>query len=205
MGSDLIRLRSMLVNAFAAFVCFFFAGIQFIHFYSSGHSIRISHILLAIQQLILGILFVLRAPPRKTSWKLWDVTAAFLAYFVVFLFLPRPNGENLLGLFFQITGVALSIFALLSLGRSVALMPANRGIRTQGMYCFVRHPLYASYQILNLGYVLNNPSLYNVVVAIVGLLSQVLRIYTEERLLAEDPEYAAYQKLVRWRLVPFLF
>ena len=133
------------------------------------------------------------------------MAAAFLGSFVPFFFSLQSKGENGLGLFFQITGTVLSIYAVLSLGRSLAIIPANRGIQTRGMFRFVRHPLYASYQIFNLGYVLNNPSRYNGMIAVVALLSQALRIYTEERLLAEDPHYVTYQKLVRWRLIPYLY
>ena len=39
----------------------------------------------------------------------------------------------------------------------------------------------------------------------VALAFQVARIFNEERFLSRYPEYRRYQRLTRWRLIPFVF
>jgi protein-S-isoprenylcysteine O-methyltransferase Ste14 len=69
----------------------------------------------------------------------------------------------------------------------------------------VRHPIYTAYLVTMIGYVLENPSLWNigVVSAVTGL--QLVRIEEEERCLRVDDEYRAYSSRVRYRLVPYVF
>jgi len=45
----------------------------------------------------------------------------------------------------------------------------------------------------------------NMVIYAIGWWAQILRILAEERLLSQDPEYAAYMTTVRWRLIPGVF
>ena len=51
----------------------------------------------------------------------------------------------------------------LSLGRSFGLIPANRGVVSTGVYRFVRHPIYLGYLITHVGFVVANPTMWNVV------------------------------------------
>jgi protein-S-isoprenylcysteine O-methyltransferase Ste14 len=99
-------------------------------------------------------------------------------------------------------GAALQIGAALSMGRSFGVIPANRGVRTQGLYRAVRHPFYAAYLVSQVGYALNNPSAWNVGVVVLGTAFQVVRIRYEEQLLLGSGEYREYRSAVRWRLVP---
>ena len=71
-----------------------------------------------------------------------------------------------------------------------------------GPYRIVRHPIYASYLALQLGYVLQSLSFRNVAVALLASACNVGRIRAEERVLATNPAHAAYRTNVRWRLVP---
>ena len=99
----------------------------------------------------------------------------------------------------------MQIVAILSLNRSFGIVPANRGIKTGGLYRLVRHPLYLSYVVHQIGYVLNNWSEYNICVFVGATLFQVLRIYREEQFLISDPAYRAYMSRTRSRLIPGLF
>jgi protein-S-isoprenylcysteine O-methyltransferase Ste14 len=131
--------------------------------------------------------------------------STLLGTFLPLLF--RPNGvEDLLAAqLAQALGTAFGVAGVLSLNRSVGLLPANRGVRSAGAYRLVRHPLYASYLVTHLGYVGSNPSAWNVAVLAGALVAQLVRIRGEERLLSHDPEYVAYSARTRWRLVPFVF
>lgn len=101
-------------------------------------------------------------------------------------------------------GFALSVLAKLSLRRSFGLVPANRGVKSNGMYRFVRHPMYMGYMISHIGFLLLYPHLWNV--AILGLAWVLLfaRTREEERVLMRDPAYQAYASKVRYRLMPGL-
>ena len=80
----------------------------------------------------------------------------------------------------QLAGLVLALAGLGALGRSFGVV-ANRGIKTNGMYRFVRHPLYASYLVVDVGYVLANPSGRNLSLACLATGFQFLRIREEER------------------------
>lgn len=80
----------------------------------------------------------------------------------------------------------------------------NRGIVATGPYRFSRHPAYTAklliwfIQFLVFGQL--TLGLYIAFVIVYGL-----RAWTEERHLARDPEYQAYQKQVRWKFLPYVF
>jgi protein-S-isoprenylcysteine O-methyltransferase Ste14 len=66
----------------------------------------------------------------------------------------------------------------------------------------VRHPVYASYVLLQLGYVLQSLSWTNVMVMALVSGCNIGRINAEERLLSTSPEYDDYRAKVRWCLLP---
>jgi protein-S-isoprenylcysteine O-methyltransferase Ste14 len=102
-------------------------------------------------------------------------------------------------------GIGISIVGLVSLNKSFGLVAANRGIISNGLYRFVRHPLYISYELTIIGFIINNLSIYNLVIACIHLAFQLQRIKYEENLLGKDPQYREYAKQTRWRLFPFVY
>ena len=107
---------------------------------------------------------------------------------------------------FYFTVFFLQLYAKLSLGRSFGVVPANRGVQSEGLYRFVRHPIYASYLLHQLVFFfLVHPSWFNTLIFVAAYALQIPRLLLEEKLLSKDPEYAAYQKKVRYRLIPGLF
>ena len=99
----------------------------------------------------------------------------------------------------SLTGIAIAVWSLLSLGESFGIAPADRGLVQRGPYRLLRHPMYAGELLALLGTVWGSWSTWNIAIW-AGLLSAVLlRIFWEERLLSGYTEYA-YQ--VRWRLLP---
>jgi protein-S-isoprenylcysteine O-methyltransferase Ste14 len=102
-------------------------------------------------------------------------------------------------------GLSVVIAGKLSLGRSFGLMPANRGVVSTGLYRIVRHPIYMGYLITHIGFVVANPTLWNVVMIVVADLALMWRAVCEEATLQKDDAYRAYLQVVRWRVVPGIF
>lgn len=153
------------------------------------------------------VLFVARREPLTVSRSPLAWIAAALGGFG--LSAARPSYAPVGDLEFvyqglQIGGALTAVFALLTLGRSFGVVAANRGVETRGPYRIVRHPVYASYLVVEAGYLFENPSVWNVLVLNIVMVAQVIRILHEERTLSADPEYAAYRKRVPYRLVPYV-
>jgi protein-S-isoprenylcysteine O-methyltransferase Ste14 len=62
--------------------------------------------------------------------------------------------------------------------------------------------VYASYLLIQSGYLLQSVSLRNAIVIVLATGCNVGRVLAEERLLARSGEYEGYRDRVRWRLVP---
>jgi protein-S-isoprenylcysteine O-methyltransferase Ste14 len=92
--------------------------------------------------------------------------------------------------------------SLLTLGRSFGFAAADRGVVMRGPYTIVRHPMYASYLLLQSGYLLQSLSVGNAAVLLFGSLCNAGRALVEERLLAGNKEYIAYRSHVRRRMIP---
>jgi protein-S-isoprenylcysteine O-methyltransferase Ste14 len=108
------------------------------------------------------------------------------------------------GLVVMVVGLAASTLGFVSLGRSWGILPANRGVRTGGLYRFVRHPIYATYIIFYANYALVSISAATVIVAVGMPIVLLARAVLEERVLMRDPEYVTYAQSTRYRFFPFL-
>jgi protein-S-isoprenylcysteine O-methyltransferase Ste14 len=102
-------------------------------------------------------------------------------------------------------GMVIQILAKIALGTSLGCVPAHRGLKLNGPYRFIRHPMYAGYALGHIGFLLMNPTLWNLILYLGCETLMVLRLLAEERLLSADPRYRAYQTEVCYRLVPGLF
>ena len=72
----------------------------------------------------------------------------------------------------------------------------------RGPYAVIRHPIYASYVLLQLGYLLQSISVRNALVMLFASGCNVGRALAEERLLTHNGSYDAYRAEVRWRVLP---
>lgn len=169
---------------------------------------RVSLLLLLLTEgYTLGLVLVARQAQRRDMAPL---TVAATAYATFFLALLTSEGTQHLapewvGVGVQMLGLACQFSAKLTLGRSFGLLPAQRGIVIAGPYRLVRHPMYLGYFISHVGFLLVNWSLRNLAVFAVLYAAQGLRIVREEAVLGRMSDYRAYQRRVRWRLLPGLF
>jgi protein-S-isoprenylcysteine O-methyltransferase Ste14 len=102
-------------------------------------------------------------------------------------------------------GLLLVIVGKMALGRSFGVVPANRGVVVRGPYEFVRHPIYTGYLITHLGFLIANPSPWNMVVIAIADTALICRALMEERVLSADAIYQGYCRRVGWHLVPGVF
>lgn len=182
-----------------------FAIIHVQHWMDTG---SLSGLGLALQESVLIILFLIRRQAKESmntpgAW----IAAIFGSYGALLL---RPDGYVLLGaesiiVAIQLVGAALAIITSLSLGRSFGIVAANRGVKTEGAYRFVRHPIYASYFVGKVAYLLAAISPWNVLIVTVSLVFQIRRMDAEESVLKRDDEYREYAERVRYRLIPGIY
>ena len=119
----------------------------------------------------------------------------------------RPTAPSMplsIGTIMQMVGIVAIVASMLSLRRSFGIVPAHRGIRTGGLYNFVRHPLYASELFWMLGFVIANPSGWNIGLLLCDCVLQFSRACAEERFLSVDPVYSQYRARVKYRLLPLV-
>lgn len=196
------RIGKALVNLAGAAGAAFFARAS-LEFYLHTH--RLIGGLFFLEQAWFVIAFLIRRPARSvaTSGTPWLLAAAGTFGGL----LLRPSGAHpawgvTAGLALQVAGLALAIGALLVLGRSFGFVAADRGLVTRGPYAVVRHPVYAAYVLIQVGYLLQSLSWRNAAVVAFVTLANAGRALAEERLLASSADYESYRRRVRWRLVP---
>lgn len=148
-----------------------------------------------------------------TRRKAFSITEKPLDWFLglagtFFPLLVRPGGEALLGwpaALLMIVGTVISICAKFSLNRRFGIAPANRGVQANWAYAVIRHPMYAGYVLAQIGFLLHNPTLNNVVIYAIAWGLQLARIQREENHLLQDDAYRTYAQRVRFRLVPGVY
>jgi protein-S-isoprenylcysteine O-methyltransferase Ste14 len=162
---------------------------------------------LVLQEAILVVLFLVRRPSLAISRRALDWLVAIAGSLLPLAMRPTdpPGALAGPGSVLQILGILAAIAAALSLGTSIGIVAGNRGIRTTGLYRWVRHPMYGAYLVCYLGYVIAFPSAANLGLAAATTAALALRVGTEERFLAADPVYRAYRARTRFRLVPGLY
>ncbi len=199
LAQRLFRVGANLVGAVSAA----FFSYSFLHFYlQSG---RLIGVVFFGQQTLVAVAYLIRRPARSVSRRLDDWLLAFGGTFAGVLF--RPEGAHTAwglqaGLVLQLIGAAIAVASLLTLGRSFGFAAADRGVVIRGPYTVVRHPMYASYLLLQSGYLLQSLSVHNAIVLLFGTACNAGRALAEERLLGGNQEYMAYRTQVRRRMIP---
>lgn len=164
-----------------------------------------SAILLLSEGLVV-LFLIIRNPSKSISYNLYDWIIA--AGGTMTALLVANGGEPIFatgGTFLMLYGLIVHLGAKISLFRSFGLVAANRGVKTNGLYRLVRHPMYAGYMLTHIGFLLIHPSLWNFGVYIITWSFLIARIMAEEKLLSKDVQYKEYMAKVPWRLIPFVF
>jgi protein-S-isoprenylcysteine O-methyltransferase Ste14 len=137
--------------------------------------------------------------------------AVGLQFALLLLLVWRPEGINrgvawlaeVLGWTLLVVGGAVLGFAMLGLGSALSPFPspkANAELETEGLYAWVRHPIYTGVLMAVFGWTLlgfageaQDP--YRLIVALLlVLLFQWKAGYEEGQWLLRDPEYSSYMQ-----------
>jgi len=182
-------------------VAFFWAIYAGMNVASLAHTRDFRNAGLMVFYTIVAVLFLRRRPARRSA-PTWQTVVAVADVFLPILLL-RPVGSGVwVGNLLQAVALAVMVVAALSLGPSFGIAPADRGLRTQGLYRWVRHPLYAGETLFYVGYLLSHLSWSNVIGLVIAVSLFVIRIRWEESIIEG---YRNYARQVRWRLVPYVW
>ncbi len=164
---------------------------------------------LAVQFLLVIATMVFRSTPVRVTPNPFYWLLAFVAsYWGLFVASFAQKGiaiaPTVVTNSISILSMAIAVYARLSLGRSIGLVPAQRVIITHGAYRFVRHPIYTGLFISYLSFVLRLYTPRNLVLALMGCGFFVVKSFIEEGFLRKDLGYANYLARVRCRWFPGL-
>ena len=155
-----------------------------------------------------SLFFLIRIKPSLVSMNPVHWIVALITSFSAHFFIREDSSA----FFLQDTAYALVILAhliglpaIFTLGRSFGLFPALRKVKTKYVYQFVRHPMYLASIFFKLGYVLKNPSVYNVLLLAVVVVLYDRRAKYEEDIMSYDNSYVDYLQQVKYRFVPGIY
>ena len=163
------------------------------------------------QHLLILVIAFTRRPPVAQDHSLPTSVAVVVSYaypyaqVALLQWMPGDEGWPMGGLVLVTIAAVLGFVSLLTLRRSFGIRPALRGLVTTGPYGFVRHPIYLSYAISDVGYNLQAWNVGTVLITLAGWASLFYRIHAEERVLSRDPGWRAYAAAVPGRVLPRLW
>jgi protein-S-isoprenylcysteine O-methyltransferase Ste14 len=164
----------------------------------------------AIGQLITIATMILRRAPQRITPNPWWWLLAFVATYGSLgwgVFAPPgiPLVPRLVTTTLSLLGLAVVVYARLSLGRNIGFVPAQRTLVSSGAYRYVRHPIYSGLFLTWLSLCLRQYSSLNLGLFLTICLLYFIKSLVEEGFLRHDPAYAAYLGQVRSRYFPGLF
>ena len=169
-----------------------------------SRSLSLTSIGLSLYNLLVAWMYLNHRPARNTGqW--WEKALAVAGTFLPLVaFRPAPVSIAAgvwkeVGVLVQLFGLMGMIWSVFSLGTSLGIAPADRGLVTSGPYRHVRHPMYAFEIVFCLGYCLANLTWPNVIAWVLLVTIQVARALREERAIEG---YDGYVIQVRWRFLP---
>ena len=164
-----------------------------------------------LQHLIVLGVALARPRPSLRDYSMPTSIAVAISYaypYAQVIYLRWSPGEEAWpagGLALVTLAAGLSFLSLLTIRRRFGVRPALRGLVTSGPYRFVRHPMYLSYVLGDIGYNLEEWNFVTLLLVLIGWASLVYRIHAEERVISQDAGWQDYLTHVRYRLFPGLW
>ncbi|MHC4445695.1 MAG: methyltransferase family protein [Planctomycetota bacterium] len=194
------------IRIFNTLVLLFFILFVWAHVAALAQTLRLS-ILIIMAKAVLELQFHVRKSTAQfvnTSAYAWLI--ALCGTVAALLFRPSDSMPDFsVATVMQAIGLAMLVYFITTLNRNSGMVFARQGIRRDGLYRFVRHPIYLAFMFSEYGYLLNHTTFYNLGVLALVTCFQVLRINEEERLLRDDEEFQVYAEQTRWRVIPGMF
>ena len=185
---------------------FYGLAVRLVANYAATHNI--ANILALGSEGMVVVLALIRRTPQTITFRIDDWALAFGGACATLFLRPTTHasfGPNEIGWTLQAIGFLGAVWCKAALFRNFGVAPAIRGVEVRGPYAFLRHPMYASYFIAQLGFLYAFPTPWNAAIIGTWTAIQVLRINAEERLLTTDARYQTYAAQVRWRLFPHVY
>lgn len=158
---------------------------------------------------MLVVMYVVRLPSKRADRRPLVVLVSLVGTFSVVAtsFLPTtPHGPTavLISNLLITAGMAWAVWGLAYLRRSFSIIPEARRLVTGGPFALSRNPLYLGEGIASIGVVLPGFNIWQALLLVVFVTSQLLRISWEQKILTEafGDEYRGYLRRVPM-LVPF--
>jgi protein-S-isoprenylcysteine O-methyltransferase Ste14 len=207
---DLIRVLSIgwLDRAIASVACLpliYLVYYRYVHMHQGFPLIALS-----LNMLILIVTMIIRRPPKRVTpnplyWLLAFVATYWQTMILTFLQQGRPLVAGWITNSLAAIGLAIVVWARMSLGRNIGFVPAQRELVDTGAYRYMRHPVYTSILFSHTAFVLHAFSPLNTLLVGLGVFWFVpVKSLVEEKFLREDPHYVTYMRSVRARWIPFL-
>jgi protein-S-isoprenylcysteine O-methyltransferase Ste14 len=194
--------RSILCNVIvAAFLCLFVATNLKAYFATQN----IGYGLVAFNESLYVLFYIVRRRAVASSLSPLDWGTAFSATFIGTLLRPAAPLYLTFGTILIAIGTILNIISVSYLNRSLGTVPAERTIKTHGIYRFIRHPMYSSDIISLIGYFLANLSFANFGIVVCNTILQIVRLNREELFLSRNSTYKKYTDTTKWHLLPFIY
>ncbi len=150
--------------------------------------------------------------PRGEGWVILQVILIVAAVVAGVWGAPWPPGatpwRQLGAAVLIVLGLALGVAGAANLGRQLTPLPhpiQGGGLRDRGAYALARHPMYGGALLVLFGWTLATSPLALVPAALGVPFLEAKRRMEEAWLAQHHPEYADYQRRVRWRLIPFVW
>ncbi|GDX81656.1 hypothetical protein LBMAG42_34670 [Deltaproteobacteria bacterium] len=153
-------------------------------------------------QLAVALAFLARDPERRRAT--WPTIAGALPSLAASGFVIAAGGSapwSAAATLLVAAGTGVATMGLLSLGRSFAVLPGVRTLRTTGLYRWVRHPIYLGETLILAG-AATRLGVWGAAGVLAVLPLVAWRILLEERLLSAEADWAEWSARVRWRLLP---
>ena len=133
------------------------------------HTQRSTGLLLLVSESLVVVLTILR---RRTRIVDRSAGAALVTAVLVAgpILLRASRGPGILPDVVTVVtaavGLIIVIAGKMTLGRSVGIVPANRGVVIAGPYGIVRHPIYAGYVLTHVAFMCAYPTTWNVTIVV---------------------------------------
>jgi protein-S-isoprenylcysteine O-methyltransferase Ste14 len=136
------------------------------------------------------------------------VSIQFICLILVFAS-GRPFAKDYLLLALEIMGVALEIWAVITMGRHnlniTPLVKQEAQLVTWGPYRFIRHPMYSALLLIIWPLIIDRFSLFLLITGLVLTIVFIVKLFFEESALKKHfVEYEDYMKTTN-RLIPYIF